>query len=83
MAARANGGVDLDPTANTLTIDVTPVNDAPAGTNKTVTALEDTARVLHGRRLRLQRCRRRQRARGREDHHAAGRRNAHATTASR
>ncbi|QKE63903.1 retention module-containing protein [Aquipseudomonas campi] len=24
-----NGGVDLDPTANTLTINVTPVNDAP------------------------------------------------------
>ena len=26
----ANGGVDLDPSANTLTIDVTSVNDAPA-----------------------------------------------------
>ena len=25
----ANGGVDLDPTANTITVDVTPVNDAP------------------------------------------------------
>ncbi|MEZ0260537.1 MAG: cadherin-like domain-containing protein, partial [Alphaproteobacteria bacterium] len=39
----ANGGVDLDPSANTMTIDVTSVNDAPAGTNATVTALEDTA----------------------------------------
>ncbi|MBO3703792.1 MAG: DUF4347 domain-containing protein [Candidatus Accumulibacter sp.] len=27
----ANGGVDLDPTPNTLTIDVTAVNDPPAG----------------------------------------------------
>ena len=39
----ANGGVDLDASANTLTINVTAVNDAPAGTNTTVTALEDTA----------------------------------------
>src|ERR1700687_4663638 len=39
----ANGGVDLDPTANTMTINVTSVNDAPAGTDKTVTTLEDTA----------------------------------------
>ena len=39
----ANGGVDLDPSPNTITINVTSVNDAPAGTNKTVTTLEDTA----------------------------------------
>ena len=39
----ANGGVDLDPTPNTITINVTAVNDAPAGANKTVTTLEDTA----------------------------------------
>src|SRR5207247_1937314 len=39
----ANGGVNLDPSANTLTIDVTSVNDAPAGTDNTVTTLEDTA----------------------------------------
>ncbi len=39
----ANGGVDLDPTANTMTIDVTSVNDAPAGADNTVTTLEDTA----------------------------------------
>ena len=39
----ANGGVDLDPSPNTITVNVTPVNDAPAGTDKTVTTLEDTA----------------------------------------
>ena len=27
----ANGGVDLDPTANTMSINVTSVNDEPAG----------------------------------------------------
>ena len=36
----ANGGVNLDPTANTLTINITPVNDAPAGTDSTQTILE-------------------------------------------
>jgi trimeric autotransporter adhesin len=36
------GGVDLDPIARTMTIDVTSVNDAPAGTSNTVTTLEDT-----------------------------------------
>ena len=39
----ANGGVDLDQSPNTMTVNVTAVNDAPAGTNKTVTTLEDTA----------------------------------------
>ena len=39
----ANGGVDLDQSANTMTINVTSVNDAPAGTDKTVTITEDTA----------------------------------------
>ncbi len=39
----ANGGVDLDPTPRTMTVNVTSVNDAPAGTDKTVTTLEDTA----------------------------------------
>ena len=38
----ANGGVNLDASANTMTINVTAVNDAPAGTNKTITTLEDT-----------------------------------------
>ncbi|HVZ43897.1 MAG TPA: VCBS domain-containing protein [Ramlibacter sp.] len=36
-----NGGVDLDASANTITLDVTSVNDAPAGANKTLTTLED------------------------------------------
>ncbi|MBS0473503.1 MAG: tandem-95 repeat protein [Proteobacteria bacterium] len=39
----ANGGVDLDPSARTLTVDITSVNDAPAGTSATVTATEDTS----------------------------------------
>ena len=39
----ANGGVDLDQSPKTITVNVTPVNDAPAGTDKTVTTLEDTA----------------------------------------
>ncbi|MGY4175758.1 VCBS repeat-containing protein [Bradyrhizobium sp. USDA 4518] len=39
----ANGGVDLDQSANTMTINVTSVNDAPAGADNTVTTLEDTA----------------------------------------
>ena len=38
----ANNGIDTS-TANTLTINVTPVNDAPAGSNASVTALEDVA----------------------------------------
>src|SRR6185503_365840 len=38
----AGGGVDLDPTPNTITINVTSVNDEPAGTNNTVTTNEDT-----------------------------------------
>ena len=39
----ANGGVDLDPTANTMTIDVTAVNDRPTGADNTVGTPEDTA----------------------------------------
>src|SRR5439155_835381 len=39
----ANSGVDLDQSPNTITINVTSVNDAPAGTDKTVTTNEDTA----------------------------------------
>ena len=42
----ANGGVNLDPTPNTMTVDVTAVNDAPSGTDTTVTTLEDTAYVF-------------------------------------
>src|SRR5204862_7594948 len=36
-----NGGVDLDQSPNTMTINVTGVNDAPAGANKTIAILED------------------------------------------
>ncbi|MFN6131869.1 MAG: cadherin-like domain-containing protein, partial [Synechococcaceae cyanobacterium] len=38
----ANGGVDLDPTANTIRFNATPVNDAPSGTNATITVAENT-----------------------------------------
>jgi len=37
------GGVDLDVTARTMTVNVTALNDAPVGTSKTVTTNEDTA----------------------------------------
>ncbi|MBP4001604.1 beta strand repeat-containing protein, partial [Pseudomonas koreensis] len=36
-----NGGVDTDPTANTITFDIASVNDAPAGTDKTISLNED------------------------------------------
>ena len=39
----AGGGVDLDQSPNTITFNVTPVNDAPLGANKTITTLEDTS----------------------------------------
>ena len=42
----AGGGVDLDPIANTITFDVTSVNDAPQGTDKTIAMLEDGSRTL-------------------------------------
>lgn len=38
----AGGGIDLDPTPNTITFNVTSVNDAPAGANKTVGVVKDT-----------------------------------------
>jgi RHS repeat-associated protein len=38
----ANGGVDTDATARSMTINVTLVNHAPVGTNHTVTMLENT-----------------------------------------
>ncbi|HND54118.1 MAG TPA: Ig-like domain-containing protein, partial [Pirellulaceae bacterium] len=41
-----NSGVDLDPTPNRITIDVTSVNDAPVGTDRTLATLEDTGLVL-------------------------------------
>lgn len=42
----ANGGIDTDPTARLMTINVTSVNDAPVGTAKTVTKFENTAYTL-------------------------------------
>src|SRR5262249_23786254 len=42
----ANGGVDISLTPNTITFDVTPVNDAPIGANNTVTMLEDSAHTF-------------------------------------
>jgi hypothetical protein len=43
----ANGGQDTDQTPNTMTIDVIEVNDAPDGTDNTVTTLEDTDYTFH------------------------------------
>ncbi len=42
----ANGGVNLDASDRTMTLDVTPVNDAPSGTDKTLTISEDTGLVF-------------------------------------
>jgi hypothetical protein len=42
----ANNGANLDQSPNTMTFNVTAANDAPSGTSKTVTALEDTARAF-------------------------------------
>jgi hypothetical protein len=42
----AFGGVDVDPTPRTFTFNVAPVNDAPAGTDKTITINEDTSRTI-------------------------------------
>jgi hypothetical protein len=38
----ANGGLDVDPTPHTMTIDVTAVNDAPVGADSSVSAVENT-----------------------------------------
>jgi len=42
----ANGGVNTDPTARKMTVSVTPVTQAPAGTSKTVTTLENKAHTF-------------------------------------
>ena len=80
----ANGGVDLDPTPNTMTINVTAVNDAPAGTNTTVTTLEDTRLHLHTADFGFTdpNDAPANALLGGEDHHAARRRHADTTTAS-
>ena len=45
----ANGGVDTDPTPNTITFNVTPVNDAPVNTAPaSYQTNEDTPKVLSG-----------------------------------
>jgi hypothetical protein len=41
-----NSGVNLDASANTLTFNVTAVNDAPSGTDATITLAEDGSHVL-------------------------------------
>src|SRR5262249_45262782 len=41
-----NGGIDLDQSPNTFTVNVTSVNDAPSGTDKTVPPLEDAFPTL-------------------------------------
>jgi ELWxxDGT repeat protein len=41
MGGTANGGIDLDPTPHTITLNVTPVNDAPQAVDNSVTAVED------------------------------------------
>jgi hypothetical protein len=42
----ANGGVDTDPSPNTIAFNITPVNDAPAGADATLTAIENTPRAF-------------------------------------
>ncbi|MEF8756312.1 MAG: Ig-like domain-containing protein [Accumulibacter sp.] len=42
----ADGGADLDPTPNLITIDLTPVNDAPSGADNTVSTYEDNPYVF-------------------------------------
>ncbi len=39
----ANGGINLDPSADTITIDVTEVNDNPVAADDTATVLEDSS----------------------------------------
>ena len=73
----ANGGVDHRPVAPTRSrVNVTSVNDAPAGANNTVTTLEDTAYTFAAADFGFTDSERQpgQRLRGREDHDAAGRR---------
>ncbi len=37
-----NNGINTDPSKNTITFNVTPVNNAPAGTDGTISTIEDT-----------------------------------------
>ncbi len=45
--ALTNGGSDTDATSRTITINVTPINDAPFGTDNEVLTTEDTAYTLN------------------------------------
>ena len=42
----ANGGSDLDPTPATMTVNVTSVNDAPAGFDHGISVVQSTSRTL-------------------------------------
>ncbi len=42
----SDGGINLDPTPNTITVNVTGINSAPSGTNHTVTMTEDTVHTF-------------------------------------
>ena len=50
-----NGGVDVDPSANAITFDVTSVNDAPAGAERDRHDQRGHGQRLRRGRLRLQR----------------------------
>ena len=80
-----NGGVDLDPTANTITIDVGQVNNAPAGGRQDGFGQRGRNVCVGGVRLRLQRSERYPvgRAGGGEDQLAAACGHAASTTARR
>src|SRR5258707_5305574 len=49
----ANGGVNLDVLANTLTFNVTPVNDAPSGSDATIVMAEDAQQAVSATAVRL------------------------------
>ena len=74
----ANGGVDLDPTPQHDHGQRHAVNDAPAGTDKTVTTLEDTAYTFTAADFGFSdpNDSSGQQPAGGEDHHAARRRHA-------
>jgi len=43
----SNGGSNTDPTANTITINISSVNDAPEGTDSTLNIYEDAAHIFN------------------------------------
>ena len=54
---KVHDGTEYSVADNTITVDVTAVQDAPTAADNTVTTGEGTALHVLGRRLRLQRCR--------------------------